>query len=345
MLNNRTVLILGAGASMRYGYPSGVELKKMIVRHLMPVQSPLYANASAINNHEIIDSDLDKLIPYLIQNCAFPIQTLKDFYTDFNESPRASIDSFLQERKEFLEIGKILIAHAILRCENSGGFHDVVSNTEPSWYQYLFNEIVDQLVMQDQKLSLTVITYNYDRSFESYFVNGLIKTYGMQPSEAKRIFERIKVIHVHGTVGTHQWDVFAKPYGHSLLPIHIEQAANSLHIISEEDAFVETYREVRSELYQAENIFILGFGYHKANLERLNLTSYRGNIYSTRTGIEDLELIELNRATEGKIIFGKDKNHGIVDFFRKEITLNGIFAPEIMVFNNEMKRYNRIQVI
>jgi hypothetical protein len=43
MIANRTTLILGAGASKPFGYPTGVELREQIIGRLgMRVQDPIY---------------------------------------------------------------------------------------------------------------------------------------------------------------------------------------------------------------------------------------------------------------------------------------------------------------
>src|SRR5205814_605940 len=49
---------------------------------------------------------------------------------------------------------------------------------------------------------LSLITFNYDRSFERYFINVLENQYGLTADAAKQRFSEIHLVHVYGQLGT-----------------------------------------------------------------------------------------------------------------------------------------------
>ena len=143
MITRPTVLILGAGASMPFGFPSGLELIDRICER---------ARGS---DQQIIDV-LD------ILNIKGDI--LGAFSNELRLAAPSSIDEFLENRQDYLEIGKALIAVVIAESEDSlkllGRQHP-----ERHWYRYLLSKLRGSLSEFSQN-QLSVITFNYDRSLE-----------------------------------------------------------------------------------------------------------------------------------------------------------------------------------
>ena len=84
MITKPTVLVLGAGTSIPYGYPSGVGLVKDIIQHISNTdwRELFSAYGVSVSEMESLKSEL-----YLSQ--------------------KLSIDAFLEYRPEFLRIRKI----------------------------------------------------------------------------------------------------------------------------------------------------------------------------------------------------------------------------------------------
>lgn len=332
MIKKNTVLILGAGASKRYGYPLGKELKNRILEKINYEPSILkrQIDGQRISLNTLIRGSDDRL-RYLLNNCDFKPDDLRQFYQDFLVSPRESIDAFLENRTEFLNIGKVLIALSILECERDEVVFNV-NNNEPDWYKYLFNEMVDSWDnFSDNNIS--IVTYNYDRSFEYFFIKALISTFGKSAEEAIEIFDKIPLIHVHGKVGTYPWGLKTKPYNNNIEPEHIYNAVQNLHIIFEEEQLRDKYDEVDKLLQKAQQIFLLGFGFNESNLKRLNLQRCSKPIFASRTYLEDRELYKINRLTSNCISFGMNKGNSIVDFFKQEVSIDGDIDKKVWEYN------------
>ncbi|MBL7961455.1 hypothetical protein JNL27_14570, partial [bacterium] len=100
MILENTVLILGAGASMPYDYPSGAVLKQGICRDLTT-----HTNNVRPPAQELMRTGLD-------------ISEIKSFRDALFFSGRQSVDEFLEHRNEFMTIGKRAIAQALIPHES-----------------------------------------------------------------------------------------------------------------------------------------------------------------------------------------------------------------------------------
>jgi hypothetical protein len=142
VVKKRTVLILGAGASVDYGFPSGSELVRLILKGLRTHQHPLYklilqsaeANTSRV---EVRDALID--------------------------SQRSSIDRFLQTRREFPDIRKAAIAATLIPIESDAVLRDA---RDTGWVRYLTDHIIGTDPNGFKENQLSVATFNFDRSFE-----------------------------------------------------------------------------------------------------------------------------------------------------------------------------------
>ena len=257
MINNRIVLVLGAGASMPYHFPSGAELKAEVqsfgtVRESSPFGKTFQPNS-------------------------FDEQLFSSFQRDLAQSPLNSIDAFLEARPEFLDIGKHTIALLLIRKENQNQFLTANIDPEENWYKYLFELMLDEGIENLSYNKLTVITFNYDRSFEYYFVSGLMATYGLSFDEAQQSMNFIKVIHVHGQLGE-LIEAGVTQSGRSYEPVanaeRVRVAARGIKIISELSTDPTSddwsgFRNAWRELEQARAIVFIGFGYNRNNVLRL----------------------------------------------------------------------------
>lgn len=234
MINNDTVLVLGAGASMDYRFPSGEQLIQDIINYLE-------GNIQAESRKKRI---FVALIMYKHFQKNKPEKTLHDCYmmvgefisTLKNSSP-ASIDDFFDKnkRKEFEIIGKICIVLAISRLENSEtDFMTVQKDTDSShryykelqyipnikpngpfpqghlelikgWYNYLWKKIYEGRY-ENNLAKLTFITFNYDRSLERFLYTRLINLLNIKDDDAIKLFNGSVVIHhVYGQLGFFKW--------------------------------------------------------------------------------------------------------------------------------------------
>jgi len=122
MIHRKTVFVLGAGASMPYGFPSGDQLIDEIVA---------------------IASDQDCMRTFRLAN--FKEEDVEAFARDLADSDPPSIDSFLEYRQEFLQIGKLAIVLALagkqLDSTLSRSYRKEPAG-QRAWYDYLWREML-----------------------------------------------------------------------------------------------------------------------------------------------------------------------------------------------------------
>lgn len=369
----KTTLILGAGASIEFGYPLGTELKSKIleildliikkVRNLddeinkylsqysttcEDVMNNVISKLDLINPNDQFDEK--KILSFLIKTCKISPNTILNFYEQFKGSHLNTIDAFLEGKKEFIELGRLLIAYVILSCE----IEDNLSNTNngKNWYNYLLNEIGIKL-KDIESSGLKIITFNYDRSFEHYFIKSMINTHGEgksdDPQQYIDLLNKIECYHVHGDIGGGKltWGIgnSARIYSNKVKYNEVIEASNSIKIISEVDV-QKSYEKVINILNNSNQIFILGFGFDSRNLDRLKLSTYKKPIYASRTRISDREIKEISMSLYNSVLFSKNEEYGIIDFLKKEIGLSGIRSDEHEKFKfphekNKVKVYAR----
>jgi hypothetical protein len=274
MIEKDTVLVLGAGASIPYGFPSGLELKRMIVDE---VRRPIGGLA-----------DSKRFWPFKSW------EERKQFADDLAESGSTSIDRFLEHRDDrYLEIGKVLIARALIQKERTSRLYWRTSSPshlplERDWYCYLLSNLLSgwsstpkpDTAEPSQPNSLTVVTLNYDRSLEHYLHNSLQRGLGWSLAEVTKWLEGVTFIHPYGTLGKLPWQGFShaetREYENTRDPGIERKAANQLRILSKEREVSELgFEEAYAVLKKAHRVIVLGFGFDFDNVERLKLRDIR----------------------------------------------------------------------
>jgi hypothetical protein len=298
MLNEFTVFILGAGASMPYDYPSGRRLVDIICANLQ--------------THRDIVSTLQRM--------DHKHETILEFRSQLRLAATPSADAFLEHRPEFIDIGKAVIAHALIICENES-----ILFQKDDWYRYLF-ENLNAPFEEFSRNKIAIITFNYDRSLEHFLFTALQNKYGKRPEECAQVLKEMKIVHLHGQLDDLPWqNENGRAYGwkKELSHTSLQKAARGIRIISE-DFDLESdpkFKMAYQWLNDAKRVYFLGFGYHETNVKRL--LRHRINPYTFEGTAYDLEDAQKNRI---EIIFRETDN---------EITLRGK-EEDILKF---LKRY------
>lgn len=239
-----TVLILGAASSSHCGYPLGVELIGQIVQ--------LHRNHNGISLPQCWKrDDVDR------------------FVTRLSRSGHYSIDAFLESLQSETDLGKYLIAYALKRLEI---LDHLFSPNESGWYQYLFNSLLGSDVSPFGGNTLSIITFNYDRSLEAYLYNALIARFNLRPDEALSELQKIRIIHVHGLLGEFP-SVDYSPTDNVDVIKDISRGITIIHeIVDGDGAFCnEGFKEANAKITAAEKVIFLGFGFHYDNVRRLRV--------------------------------------------------------------------------
>jgi hypothetical protein len=252
MIHKPTVLILGAGASVPYGFPSG---RSLLVEISSALRSP--------------DSTLAQiLLPYL--NVKF--EPLKSFGTALAFSMQPSVDAFLENRPEFLKVGKAAIAAALIPYEKEKDLY--YSDAKSRWYQYLFNRLGANKG-EFSKNRLSIVTFNYDRSLEQFLIIALQHSYGLATEAAFDMLEQIPIIHVYGQLGQLRACADGRAYSPEVSPEALEKSIAGIRILHEGGAASKEFGKANAVISNAEVVCFLGFGYHPTNVERLGINEIK----------------------------------------------------------------------
>jgi hypothetical protein len=261
-IERQVVFVLGAGASVAYGFPTGRGLQDSILRcKTLPSDSTLNLDDFRAFQSELVDNVHD------------------------------SVDAFLETRRDLEQIGKRVIAEWLIRCEDMEQLRQPPNG--PDWYKHFFNTQVDGLAFDHlPSQPYSFITFNYDRSLEAAihrFVRAKFrgnKTEQEIDGMCTAILLR-RVVHVHGSLGAIDWDIRkdkpSRPYSTTVTPEAVECAMSQIKIMHE--ASDDEFRIAREVLAYAERVYFVGFGYHEDNIRRLyNGHGWRPNISITGTG-------------------------------------------------------------
>jgi len=262
MIKEETVLVLGAGASMPFGFPSGRDLISKIC--------------------EFFKKDIEsrKLILRISSSNPFAVEHAESFVSKLSQTPNVSIDEFLRNRPDFWEIGKIGIAAVLLEREDP----DIAARVENNWYGLLFRELRKGASTFKDVLEnkLSIITYNYDRLFEYLLSTYLRDSYDLTNSDCSLIFSpgssKIQIIHLHGKTGDFEYQTNSSNYARydmKLSSNKILRASSQIKIVHENIDKNQSFKQAHVALRYAKRIYFLGFGFDDRNLERLLPDSIR----------------------------------------------------------------------
>ena len=247
MIEVPTVLVVGAGSSKEYDYPTGPELRDIILDGLADSNSKIHRQLT----RQLYDDS-----------------AIKAFRSTFADSQLPTIDQFLEGHSDFAPMGKLAIACALIPYEQREKLER--RSKRPTWYDYLWDELRQDIDnFTDNKL--TIVTFNYDRSLEQYLGRAL------EVAGATDISERLSslgFIHVYGTLGPRPYvDPVPRPYSDTDDLNALQEAAADIRIINREDddELLSQFKLARNALSEAKRVVMLGFGYEAKNVERLGL--------------------------------------------------------------------------
>ena len=246
MITNPVVFVLGAGASCRFGYPTGRRMLEIIIQNLE------VKNGTPPNRQQLLD-------------LSYNDENIDQFTKALSYSGQDSVDAFLEHRPEFIDIGKFTIAQALIPHENLS----TLFIAENNWYQYLFQHL--NAPLDDfAKNAISFITFNYDRSIEQFLFTALSNTHGAPVDEVSEVLRGIRIVHVHGQLGYLPWqDANGRPYENVFDTSETRARAEKIKIIYEAIDADEDFVTAQAILKDAARVHFLGFGYHETNMRRL----------------------------------------------------------------------------
>ena len=165
MITTKTVLVLGAGASAPYKFPTGKKLVRQIRDFAGSPKAEEWLRACDLWVTRYHAADRTALLP----NVASLMQSLS---LELKWCDPDSIDQFLELRQDMAEAGILLISILLLDAEHKSEEHLWSDETGGHWYNYLKQQLTNlpETLGQDQ---VRMISFNYDRSLEHYLFRSL----------------------------------------------------------------------------------------------------------------------------------------------------------------------------
>jgi len=259
MIGESTVFILGAGSSVPYGYPTADKLR-----------------------HDIITSFKDRYKEFLEELKLLDVSTVnnkvnkvRDFIHLFKESGTKSIDLYLSRNENLLDVGKNVLTLQMLFYERDSKFNEDMDNPKFDWYSDLFTEITNYIISpNDLKMikrnNISFITFNYDRSLEHYLHKSLKYSFSeCKEREIKDAIENFNFIHVYGKIADLNWEdsELKFQYKDKAFVDYFEALSKNIRVIYDDRN--KQAEEIQNEIYQANRIFFLGFGFAEENLDAI----------------------------------------------------------------------------
>jgi hypothetical protein len=308
MFRQRTVFVVGAGASCELNFPSGAKLLQDIAG-LLDIRFDYRAQThgdrqivNAFRKHAEIDS----------QN----IRNLNDYVRAARRIRDAaalgiSIDNVIHQLgdDDLVSIcGKIAITRAILGAESNSALkidrerRDEInlSNFRDTWLAKFVQMLVQDVTSDNREKIfdlVTIISFNYDRSIKRFLPHGLASQFGIDIRDAEILARKLTVLFPYGSLGRippDSADGRGVGYGDSdhasLLDIY-----KSIRTFTEQIKDDENLTGIATAINSADQIVFLGFGYHRQNMELLSkgLSANAKRVYGTSLGLSDAEQEEV----------------------------------------------------
>lgn len=272
MIGQKTCLVLGAGASVPYGLPTGPVLRQMIIERAAKPNDKLQA---------------------VLQQAGFPRERVQEFVEAFAASRQPSVDTFLAHREDLSRVGKAAIAAALIHHENPVNLLQPPQEDD-DWFQLLWLSLQSGGKDGFAENNLSVVTFNYDRSFQRLLVDAYRHSFGVMEQEAfERVFDAVPIVQVHGSLGLLALEPGrpgARNYSPTLERSTVQVAAEGIIVLSEGDSTSEEFSKARRFVRDAERIILLGCAYHQENMERIGLRASHGiTIQGSAYGLTDRE--------------------------------------------------------
>lgn len=253
MIRKPTLVIFGAGVSSEYGFPLGRSLLLEIVREL---EKPTILRQS-------------------MEACGFNSNLIVRFQRELNGSGQPSVDAFLeahQKDPEYERLGKAAIAASLIPKEVP---HRLYDRSSLKLYEHLWHQMsaTPNTYSSNQ---LSILTFNYDRSFEQYLYSVLEASHPEfrdRGQPLRQAFSSFDVIHIYGSLGALERDSPSHlAFGgqdYPLGPGTILSSADRIKLYHQAQFDDNTLERIKLRIGEAERICFLGFGFYPVNIRIL----------------------------------------------------------------------------
>jgi len=254
MITTQTVFVVGAGASVPYGLPTGADLRTEVIQEgsredAKEIYRPLISEPlSIIGLREALEA-----------------------------TGPLSVDAIIEHLPNLLEAGKAAMSRVLLAREG----HEDLFRSGSDWIGYLFQYMAAPLD-EFARNSVGFVTFNYDRLIEHKLTVALARLHGTSYAKAWEQVRQLPIVHVYGQLGEYSPEpngtglaVWKESFsGDRLSPPRVREAASGIRLIHERGGELQSVTEARKLLRFAKRVVFLGFGFDDNNVERIGADMY-----------------------------------------------------------------------
>jgi hypothetical protein len=273
----KSLIILGAGSSTAFAYPTGPELINFIANEFVHRLKQLNLIPFPSNTPFHDSNDL--------------IKKAKVFAAAIRIAKPVSIDAFLSRKKpDYDDIGKFAIAFSLLIKEKgiTDDYGRLFHQSNDNWQKLLFEKHFFNHHftpnIDNQYLNTEFISFNYEYSFESAFHHYITVNFKPNDGDFKKL---LSCRHVYGVL--HEKLLYN---GISFSPKidYIFECAKNIEVMySNRTSFSSKIAGYQEWLYSFEKIYFLGFAFDDDNLKRIHIPEYlnkNASVYGTAINID-----------------------------------------------------------
>jgi|SRR6266478_7509341 len=273
MLTKRICLVLGAGASLPYGFPTGGELLDYIKGQQPDEWWPL---ARELFSSERVQDDHERLV-----------STARRLGSE-------SIDHLVGKQTRFREYAKALVAYRISQGETPPR----VLQAGRDWHNFLIRHATDEKPL-NEVTPISVVTFNFDRSFEEATLGRLAAAYELvddTEAEARarvaKVLRTWPIVHVHGSLGAlpelASNEAVVRPYRQIKEPGDLALGSQGVTLLDDAVEDSPDFTRARELICAAEVVLFLGFAFHRLNCKRVIPRAWGADnniLYATSKGM------------------------------------------------------------
>ena len=298
--NHNQVIIIGAGGSKPYKFPTGEELFQNVQKTYL----------------ETARNYVSKILKSPRPNDNRIVVDVKTFIQNIKSITGISLDKYINLNQCDKDCGIHAITIEILRSEQHS-FRPGTNGINGDWYKYLFSKMISGLDTYDEIVknfhsNLVFITFNYDRSLENFLFTNLyniLKPSGHSLEDISSIMQSIPIIHIYGKTGHLEWEldkVDDKVFGYGDVDDNLFERSKNItsmiQLIYDERKRNKVIKEAIGYIEKANRILFCGFGFDKMNLEILGFPKVleRQQIYGTAYNLTTNEIIHNKKMISGR---------------------------------------------
>jgi hypothetical protein len=281
LFKEKTVFVVGAGASCELKMPSGAQLTDAIAAgakvgfgHYDEKATGDSGLRVALQRH--YDSRaINERLPAM-RNIADGIYLAE------------SIDNYIERHQDssfVAEMGKFIIAYFLLKAEASSRLKLHQDRDRPldlpslydTWLDPFTRTLISGLGKGDVDQigsEIAIVCFNYDRCIERYLQDAISRAFHLEPSHADRIVRNIRILRPYGSLG--RLPPQPRGSGDGLVPfgappdtVDLPSVARRLRTYTEQIDDATLIADVQNTVREAKQLVFLGFGFHQQNIKLL----------------------------------------------------------------------------